>query len=183
MTSKKQDTTPEQPLTGQPLDVLIEVLATAAGQLEGLKGAELKKHVTELTHRVQQLAQSVEERVVVDEQRRAVAAEVERLIDVFVRTGTTAGNLIDKNREAIAKAFRGVDLDRVAEGLRLFADWMQNPTSQSETQVKQLVEQLQATLGPMVGYDPQREEEQRRAEIKADVKKSLDEIFRPKKPS
>jgi hypothetical protein len=185
MASKKDNPenqkTPEATLAGQPLEVLIEVLANAAGQMQGLKGAELKQHVTELTGQVQSLAKSIEQTVADDEARKAAAQEVERLIDMFVRTGTAAGKALEKHREQIATQFRGVDLQQVAAGMRVLADWMANPTVEKEAEAKALMEKLQTTMGPLVGYDPQREEEQRRAEIKADVKKSLDDIFRPTK--
>jgi len=187
MTSKKDEPkdeqTPEQKLAGQPLEVLIEVLATAAGQMQGLKGAELKRRVTELTGQVQSLARTIDQTVADDEARKAAAKEVERLIDMFVRTGTAAGKALDKHRDQIAAQFRGVDLQQIAAGMRVLADWMANPSVEKEAEAKALMEKLQTTMGPIVGYDPQREEEQRRAEIKADVKKSLDEIFRPKKPT
>jgi hypothetical protein len=185
MTSKKdkpgdQDS-PDAQLAGQPLEVLIEVLATAAGQMQGLKGAELKERVTELTGQVQQVAKSVERQIADDEHRKQAAAEVERLIDMFVRTGTAAGKALEKHRDQIAAQFRGVDLQQVAAGMRVLADWMANPSAEKEVEAKALLEKLQTTMGPLVGYDPQREEEQRHAEIKANVRKSLDDIFRPKK--
>jgi hypothetical protein len=185
MASKKDkpenQKTPEATLAGQPLEVLIEVLATAAGQMQGLKGSELKQRVSELTGQVQTLAKSIEQTVADDEARKASAQEVERLIDMFVRTGTAAGKALEKHREQIAAQFRGVDLQQIAAGMRVLADWMANPSAEKEAEAKALMEKLQTTMGPIIGYDPQREEEQRRAEIKADVKKSLDEIFRPKK--
>ncbi len=189
MTSKKHKPdapqTSEPMLAGQPLEVLIEVLATAAGQMQGLKGAELKARVSELTDQVQTLAKSVEQKVADDDQRKAAAAEVERLIDMFVRTGSAAGKALEKHRDQITAQFRSVDLQQVAAGMRVLADWMSNPTVEKEAEAKALMEKLQATMGPLVGYDPkatqEAEDEKRRAEIKADVKKSLDEIFRPKK--
>jgi hypothetical protein len=186
MTSKKDEPeatpSPEEMLAGQPLEVLIEVLATAAGQLEGLKGAELKKRATELTSQVQSLAKSVERTAADDQARVAAAKDVERLIDMFVRSGTAAGKALDKHRDQIAAQFRGVDLQQIAAGMRVLADWMANPSPEKEAEAKALMEKLQTTMGPIVGYDPEREREQRRAEIQADTKRRLDAIFRPKKP-
>jgi hypothetical protein len=189
MTSKKAkpdaQKTSEDKLARQPLEVLIEVLATAAGQMQGLKGPELRTRVAEVTGQVQQLAKSIDQKVADEEQRKAAAKEVERLIDMFVRTGTDAGKALEKHREQITAQFRGVDLQQVAAGMRVLADWMANPSVEKEAEAKALLEKLQTTMGPLVGYDPkaaqEREDEKRRAEIKADVKKSLDDIFRPKK--
>lgn len=172
---------PENPLAGAPLDLVIEVLANASGQLKGLQGLDLKKHVNEVVQQVKRLSESIERKVNDEELRKEASAEVERLIDSFTRTGSAASKVIAQNRDAIAKQFQGVSLEKIAEGMRLFADWLQNPNPQSEAQVKALIEQLQVTMGPMVGYDPAREEEERRAQIKADVRKSLDEIFNKKK--
>jgi hypothetical protein len=189
MTSKKDPPKPpfggqkvtEGPLAGQPLEVLVELLATATGQMRGLEGSELKKHVAEMTTQVQALATQVEVKVLDDDARKKTAQEIERLIDVFIRTGSAAGQALASFREPVLKAFQGVSLDKMAEGMRMLADWLQNPTSEGEAQVKELMEGLQKTMGPMVGHDPEREEQERRAQIKADVKASLDEIFRGKK--
>lgn len=178
---KPPDNTPENPLAGAPLDVVIEVLANASGQLRGLHGSDLRKHVAEVVDSVKALAKTVERKVHDDELRRSTAAEVERLIDMFMRTGTATGAAVAKNRDAIAKSFRGVDIDKIGAGLRLFADWLQNPSAETETNVKKLIEELQVTMGPIVGFDPKAEEAARSAQIKADVKASLDEIFRGKK--
>jgi hypothetical protein len=73
----------------------------------------------------------------------------------------------------------------LADGLHRFADWLANPTPEKQVEAQRVLEQLQQTLGPLVGWDPkaqqEREDAQRRAEIRADVQKSLDSIFRPKK--
>ncbi len=185
MTSKKDPPKPpfgdqkvtEGPFAGQPLEVLVQVLATAAGQMRGIDGKELEQHVRDLTAQVQVVAQQVEAKVHDEDVRQKTAQEVERLIDVFVRTGSAAGQALAGFREPVVKAFQGVSLDKMAEGMRMLADWLQNPTSETEAQVKELMEGLQKTMGPMVGHDPEREEQARRDAIKADVKKSLDGIF------
>ena len=175
--------TPEDPLKGKPLDYVIEVLANASGQLQGLKGAELKRHVAELVAQVQAVASSVQADLQAEESRKAAAAEVGRLIDVLARTSGMGGAAMAAHRDTIAKAFAGVDIEKMAQGLRLFADWLQHPTQVNEAEVKQLIEKLQATMGPMVGYDPAREDEARRERIKVDVQSRLDKIFRPDKKS
>jgi hypothetical protein len=172
--------TPEDPLAGAPLDVVVEVLAHASAQLQGLQGADLKKHVAEVTVSVKALAKSVERKVQDEEQRKAAGAEVERLVDMLTRTGTATGAAIAKHRDAITKAFHGVEFQQIAKGLRTFSDWLQNPSSHSEAEVKLLLEDLQTKMGPSVGPDPKRDEAARSAAIKADVKASLDEIFRGK---
>jgi outer membrane murein-binding lipoprotein Lpp len=174
---------PEATPVAQPVEFLVELLATAAGQLQGLKGTDLQKHVADLSAQVQTLAHNVEHKVHEEEARKVAAAEAEQLIDTVVRTGTAAGQALEASRAPILNALRSMDLQKLADAMRLIASFISSPTADNEAQAKQLVEKLQATLGPMVGFDPAREDEQRRAQIKADVRKSLDEIFRPKKPT
>lgn len=167
-------------LAGQPVEVIIEVLARVSGQMKGLSGPELRTHIAEVAGQVQTLTRSIEQKMQDDAQRKEAAQEVERLLDLFVRTGTAAGKALDKHRGPIAQALRGADLPKLAEGMRLLADWMANPTAQNEAQAKALMEQLQETMGPAFGLDPEREEQVRREKMKADVKQSLDDIFRGK---
>jgi uncharacterized protein YoxC len=187
MSSKKQPPddpkNPEATPAAQPAEFLVELLATAAGQLQGLEGANLQKHVADLSAQVQTLAQNVEQKVHEEEVRKAAAAEAEQLIDTVVRAGTAAGQALEASRAPLLNALRSMDLQKLADAMRLIAEFIANPTAENEAQAKQLVAKLQATVGPLVGLDPAREDEQRRAQIKADVRKSLDEIFRPKKPT
>lgn len=173
--------TPEQVLENAPLDVLMDVLAKISGELQGKNGQDLKKHVTTVKMQVETLVQRMEINEEEHLAKKAIAGEVEKLLDSVVRTGSIVGQAVDKQRQPIATAFRGVDLNRMADGLRVFADWLQNPTDAGKVKVEKLVEDLQRTMGPAIGHDPEREEAERKAEIKATVKASLDKIFRPEK--
>lgn len=186
MTSKKKDPAKKivptaDELSDAPLDVLMDALAKVSGELQGKQGAELRKHVATVKVQVDTLVQQVQIKQEGEVARKVVAGEVEKLIDAVVKTGSEAGKALARQREPIANAFRGVDLDKMADGLRLFADWLKNPSEDTAAQVKELVEELQRTMGPLVGHDPAREDEERRAAIKKDVQASLDEIFRGKK--
>jgi hypothetical protein len=192
MTSKKpppkkspeDGSSSEDPLAGQPVEVIIEVLAKLSGQMKGLDGAELRRHVTQITGQLQSLTTRVEQSFKQEATRKEAAAEVERLVDFLVRTGTAAGKALEKQRTPIAQAFQGADIDKLAEGMRKLADFMQNPTPQTEAEAKTLLDELKTTMGAKVGYDPEVEEKRRQAQIKADVAKSLGEVlgkdFRPK---
>lgn len=169
------------PLAGQPLDVIIEVLARASGEMQGLRGTELRQHIATLTAQVEQLAAGIADRVRDEELRAEAAKEAQQLIDTLVRTGTQAAQTLERHREPLARAIQNLDLARVAEGLHLLADWMSNPTPEGEAKAKAMMEHLERTVGPSIGYDPEREERERKQQIQADVKKSLDEIFKPKK--
>ena len=174
---------PEEVLANAPLDVLMEALAKVSGQLQGKQGGELRKHVGEVKTQVDGVIQGMQLKLEDQEARKVVAGQVEKLVDAVVRTGTAVGDAVAAQRGAIVQAFRGVDLNMMADGLRLFAGWLQNPNDADAAKVKALVEQLQTSMGSMVGYDPARAEAEQAAEIKRDVQASMDEIFRGKKPS
>ena len=184
MTKKKEPATdvptPEQVLQNAPLDVLMDALAKLAGESQGKDGAELQAYIGDVRSQVDLLVKKVESSEEEAVQKKAVSAQVEQLIDSVIQSGTKAGVAVARNRDAIKNSFKGVDLDGLAQGLRLFADWLQHPSDTKEADVKALIERLQKTMGAAVGYDPEREDRERRASIKADVAASLDEIFRGK---
>jgi hypothetical protein len=189
MTSKKDPPTPsatppktpETEPAKQPIEVVTEVIANAIGHLRGLQGPDVAKAVSGVQREVQNLVSSVEEKANDPATRKAAAQEVERLIELFTKTGAALGGALAAYKEPVVKAMQGVDMQKAADTLRMLADWMKNPTAEREAEVKKAVGELEATMGPMVGHDPAREEQKRRDEIKADVKASLDEIFRGKK--
>ena len=143
-----------------------EALAKALGVQDGPEGVELRRYLGEVTKRVQSLVRGLPGGTLPTdpEERRAAAAQIKSLVDALPKTGTGT--------------FRGIDLRQLSSGLRVFADWLADPKARDEDEVRTQVEALQKTLG----YDPALEEEQRREEIRATVKSSLDQIFRGKKP-
>jgi hypothetical protein len=191
--AKKKKLDPEQPAEPPPaaptltLNDLMEALAKVTAKLQGAEGDGVRQQAGEVRQQVTALIDKLEQRGEPDEAtRKAAAAELERLVEAVAKTGTAAGKALEQQREPLKQAFSGVPMSSVAEGLHRFADWLANPTPDKEAEVKRVVEQLQQTLGPLVGFDPvaaqEREDAKQRAEIRADVQKSLDSIFRPKKP-
>ena len=176
MTNKR-----EEPDQQQNLDELMEALATVSAKLQGKQGRELESHVKHVKDSVKHLVQTVNQSEQDAALRKQAAAQVEQLLDAVAKIGSPAGTAVAGAREPIAQTFRGVDMVKMADGLRVFADWLAHPSTANKAQAEQLIAQLQHVMGPMVGHDPAREDEERRAQIKKDVQKSLDEIFRGKK--
>jgi hypothetical protein len=162
--------TPESEAAKQPIEVVTELIANAIGHLRGLQSEDVAK--------------AVEQKANDPATRKAVAQEVEKLLEVFTKTGAALGGALATYKEPVMKAMQGVDMQKAADALRTLADWMKNPTPEREAEVKKAVGELEATMGPAVGHDPEAEDRKRREAIKADVKASLDEIFRgTKKPT
>lgn len=177
------DKPPEQVLAEAPLDVLMEALAKISGQIQGKTGEELRAHVDDVKGQTASLIGKLELDEFDHEAKQGVAAEVDKLLATVSASHTLAGDAIAKHRSKISDAFRGVELEKMAEGLQLLAAWLRDPTNERAADAQTLIAQLQEAMGTMVGYDPERDEAARRAEIKKDVQASLDNIFRgtPKK--
>lgn len=103
--------------------------------------------------------------------RTAAAAEVEQLRQLVART-----------TGQIAPA--GFDLAQIGDALRLFADWLRAPGPATEAPAERAITDLQAALGPLVGWDPAREDAARRDQYRREARAALDDYFagKPKKP-
>jgi hypothetical protein len=183
--AKNPEDPPSDPLAGQPVEVIIDVLAKMSGQINGLDGAELKRHVVRVATQLQDMTRDIEQKFAVEATRKEAAAEVERMVEMLVRTGSAAGKALEQHRKPIAQAFQGADIQKLADGMKLLATWMTNPTEQTEQEAKALLNELQTTMGPKVGYDPEQEERDRREAIAIDVKKRMEaamgtQDFKPK---
>lgn len=164
-------------LDQHPLPALVEALANVVAKRQGFQGAELRQHVSDLIGQVQSVIRLFEIKAQAAQHRTQTAAEVERLLEGIVQTGTAAGQAIAAHRETIAQAFRGVDLARISDGLQVLVDWMRNPTDAKLAPVQELIANLQTTLGPMTGSNPEAEDKARRQQVHNEVRASLDQIF------
>jgi hypothetical protein len=189
MTSKKDPpanpaTTPVagqvDPLAGQPIEFVIEVLATAGGKMQGLDGSALKRHVASAITEAQRVVADVERKATEEEQRKAAAAEIANLLDTMVRTGSALGKELQKAKTPLVNAFRAADFGTFAAGLQQLMEWMQKPSAENDAQAKALLKDLENTMAPAFGIDPEAAENARREQMKADVRASLDAAFRGK---
>ncbi|HMG52334.1 MAG TPA: hypothetical protein VK601_02605 [Kofleriaceae bacterium] len=126
-----------------------------------------------------------------DPQLAALAALVGRVAQIMkaddapaVRSSAAAS--IDELRAVLARsappgAAPGFDVAQVGDALAAFAAWLRAPTPDREARAERAMFDLQATLGPQLGWDPDREDAARRAQYRREARAALDEIF-PDKP-
>ena len=154
------------PLDELQIDGTIEELAVESARRHGLEGAELR-------HAVERMKR----------QMSALVQELERLVDALVQTDSELGHAVARERAPIVQAFRSVDLVHMAEGLRVFAEWLSTPADDSAAHVTLLRAQLAETLGPPTVGDPARSEAERRADFEREIKAAIDQIFRSTRPA
>lgn len=105
--------------------------------------------------------------------RTQAAADVEQLQAIVAATeqqrapGSPAG-------------LAGFDLAQIGDALRVFTAWLRTPSAANEAEAERAMAELQVTLGPLVGWDPGREDAARRAQYRQEARAALDEIFRDK---
>ena len=77
----------------------------------------------------------------------------------------------------------GFDLAQVSAALRVFTEWLRTPTPANEARAERAMSELAATVGPLAGWDPAREDAAKRAQYRREARAALDEIFadKPKK--
>jgi len=71
----------------------------------------------------------------------------------------------------------GLDLAQIADALRVFGDWLRAPTAAGEAEAERVMTDLQLALGPLIGWDPGREDAARRAQYRRGARAALDDIF------
>jgi hypothetical protein len=140
-------------LDDQPVAALIDALATALARQHGFTSDELRRRVSDLTGQLTSVARRFEIAAREDQARKQTSAEVERILDGIVQTGSSTGVAIAAHRDAISQALRGVDLVELTDRLRVIVDWMRDP---SETRsADDLIAKLEARVSAMVDFpDP-----------------------------
>jgi len=78
----------------------------------------------------------------------------------------------------------GFDLAQISAALGVFTEWLRTPTPANEARAERAMTDLAAAVGPLVGWDPAREDAAKRAQYRREARAALDEIFadKPKKP-
>lgn len=168
---------PEDVLENLPLDQLMEMLGTVAGQAKGMAGEDIRKYIATIQQQVSGVQRAVDNDARDDAAKKAAAMQIEEMLETVKQTGTAVGTAIEPYREQIAGAFRRADLQQVGEAMMLIAQYLQSPSEEAKQRAQALVTELEAKLGPLVGYDPEREDAERRAKIRRDVKQQMEAIF------
>ena len=171
------------PLDELRIDGTIEELAVESARRHGLEGAELRHAVARMKQQMSALVTQLEIRAKQEASRAKTAAEFERLVGAVVQTGTALGQAVANERAPIVQAFRSVDLAHMAEGLRVFAEWLSTPAGDVTAHVATLRARLAEALGPPTAGDPARSEAERRADFEREIKAAVDQIFRSTRPA
>jgi len=166
------------PLDQLNIDATVEQLAVESARRHGLQGAEARHAIARMKREMQMLVRQLELRAHQEASRATTAAEMERLFDAVVNTGTPLGQALAPERAAIIAAYRSVDLAHMAEGLRVFGEWLAKPSRDPAAHVAELRSRLSETLGPATAGDPGRSEAERRADFEREIQVAVDEIFR-----
>ncbi len=103
--------------------------------------------------------------------RTQAAADVDRLQAIVAETG----------ERRMPGSPAGFDLAQISAALRVFAEWLRAPTSANEAGAERAMSELAVTVGPLVGWDPAREDAARRAQYRQEARAALDEIFADKR--
>jgi len=174
---------PPVPLDELRIDGTVAELAVESARRRGLAGAELRHAVERMKREMSTLVRQLELRAEQEASRARAAAELERLFDAVVGTGTPLGHALAPERAAVVQAFRGVDLAHMAEGLGVFAVWLSTPAEDPAAHVVELRARLAEALGPPTTGDPARSEAERRADFEREIQVAIDQIFRGAGPA
>jgi hypothetical protein len=166
-----------------PLDQLdirgtVEELAVESARRHGLAGVEARRAVERMKREMTTLVRQLELRAQQEASRARTAADMERLLGNVVQTGTALGQALAPECAPILEAFRRVDLLHMAEGLRVFGEWLSTPATDPAAHVAVLRARLTEALGPPTTGDPARSEAERRADFEREIQVAVDQIFR-----
>lgn len=116
------------------LEELMAALGAVSGKLAGREGDAIRRHLQQL---LEVLAQGGTQAAPDAELRARAGGALDQLITALVQ-------LLD-GRGAAGSSLRGVDLKKLADDLRAFAEFLRSPTSENQAQAEQLIEQLQGS--------------------------------------
>ena len=159
------------------LEAMILALANVSAIEQVMNHAQARHHVEELRERIAAVVAKTRLELREAEQRKQIAGEIDKLVDTIARIQNDVGRAVAGSSDRLKAATRAKTLDGMAQALRLISDWLGNPTAEKQAQVEQLIANLRALTGADPFLDDTKAEAKLHAEIEADVKKSLGEIF------
>lgn len=166
------------PLDELKIDGTVEELAIESARRHGLQGAEARRAVERMKREMATLVRELELRAQQEASRARTAADMERLLGAVVQTGTALAQALAAERAPILDAFRRVDLAHMAEGLRVFGEWLSTPADDAAAHIAVLRARLAEALGPPTTGDPARSEAEHRADYEREIQVAVDQIFR-----
>jgi hypothetical protein len=171
------DKPPLPPADTLPVDQILQLLAAVTERARGPEGEVIRAFVDDVRAQVHQIAETTEADTEMNAAKKTVALQIERLLESVLATGVAIGKVIEPHQQQIQNAFAGADLSKVGDSLQLIASYMQNPDEETKQRAQSMLADLERTLGPLVGYDPEREDRERRERIRDEVKTSMSKIF------
>jgi len=141
---------PDPPPEPGSVPALTGALAAAIARQHGFEGDELRRQTAHLTGELTSVARRFEIRAREAQTRLQTTAEVERILDAIIRSGSQAGVQIAAHRDTIVQALRGIDLPRLTASLQVLVDWIRNPTAAQplETLIANLATTVDAAVSP-----------------------------------
>lgn len=166
------------PLDELNIDGTVEELAIESARRHGLEGVEARRAVERMKREMATLVRELELRAQQEASRAQTAADMEQLLGAVVQTGTALAQALAPERAPILDAFRRVDLAHMADGLRVFGEWLSTPADDPAAHVAVFRARLAEVLGPPTTGDPGRSEAERRADFEREIQVAVDQIFR-----
>ena len=159
------------------LEAMIQALATVSATDQVRSHAQAHQLTEELRERVAGIVAKTKLKLNEAEQRKELAQQIDKLVDTVSNIETDVGRAVAGSRDRLKAATRADAIGKMADALRLLSDWLGDPTAEKQRKVDDLIGNIRALTGASPYLDDARAEARQKAEIEADVKKSLDEIF------
>jgi hypothetical protein len=159
------------------LEAMVQALANVSAIEQVMSHDQARELVDELRVRVQGVLAKARLKLDEAEQRKQIAAEIDKLVDAVAHIKTEVGKQVAGASDRLKAATRAKTLDGMAQALSLISDWLGNPSAENQIKVEQLIANLRALTGADPFIDDAKAEAELHAEIERDVKTSLDGIF------
>jgi hypothetical protein len=145
------DAEPAQPRLDEAApDQLTAALAASVVRGLGLDGDERQRQIESLEDQLRTVVHKFQTKIEDDRRRRQTMAEFEQLLERARNAGTPSPDTLAAQREAMASAFRGLDLPKLSDGLHTLVAWLRNPSDETRAPISQMVSKLQTAMGTVI---------------------------------